>query len=56
MNLVAHRRDLGHKSNKDKINKKAGRMSMRLQWLPEFSDIGNELQSNDTLHLLKGSS
>ena len=55
-NLMAHRRELGHKFSRDKNNKKAGRMSMRLQWLNEFSDIGNELLSSDTLQVLKGSS
>ena len=27
----------------DKHDRKIGRMSMRLQWLNEFSDIGNEI-------------
>lgn len=28
-------------------------MSMRLQWLNDFSDLGNELQSSEALNLLK---
>lgn len=43
-----------HRGKRDhKHNHKVGRMSMRLQWLNEFSDIGNELQSSETLNLLK---
>jgi len=31
-------------------------MSMRLQWLSDYSDIGNEIQSNDALKIVKESS
>lgn len=35
-----------HQTGSKNIKRKIGRMSMRLQWLNEFSDIGNEMQSS----------
>uniref|UniRef100_A0A7S3FVS4 Phosphodiesterase n=1 Tax=Strombidium rassoulzadegani TaxID=1082188 RepID=A0A7S3FVS4_9SPIT len=36
-----------------KNTKKKNRLSMRLQWMNEFSDIGSEVQSNNTINMVK---
>jgi hypothetical protein len=42
--------------NKPGMKGRPGRMSMRLQWIKEFSDIGSEISNIDLLREAKASS
>ena len=56
--------ELRHKENQLKIQtqaiskeaRRSTRQSIRLQWMNEFSDVGSEMMSTNTIHILKAGS